>query len=511
MKPSRLARFFTLFALIALTVSPLSAVQAKADGPLVPAPAKAIDERSVGIQMFMYPWKSIATECTNVLGPAGFDWIQISPPQEHIGNSAWWSHYQPVSYKLESSLGTRAEFINMVESCNTAGVAIIVDAVINHMANGYGTGVSGSDYQKYNYPGLYSEWDFHYNLPESNPNACYQSIQDYGDLWQNTRCELGGLPDLATETSYVRGKIADYLNDLINIGVAGFRVDAAKHFGSEDLQAVVDMLNPVNGQPPVIMSEVIGNRSTNQPFVDWGSKVWAWDMPNILVSSLSVGNMAFGKDLRWTSDFNSSSDTITMVSNHDTEHHGPSSLAYWQGNLYQLAHVYMLSIPYGIPEVYTGYSFSDENQGPNIDRYGMVTPMICPKISYKPQSIRLDGVFTCVQRWRAIQGMIKWRDEAGQAPMRFANYKRFTKAKALYFNRGDNWIIMNPTMETQKVTYSTRLAKGTYCDVISGGRNALRSNKTCVGTTVIVTSTGQATLTVPAQSAIAIGAFSKAK
>jgi alpha-amylase len=298
---------------------------------------------------------------------------------------------------------------------------------------------------------------------------------------------------------------------MIDIGVAGFRVDAAKHFGSEDLQAVVDMLHPVNGQPPVIMSEVIGGGSVNQPFVDWGSKAWAWDMPDLLAGSLSIGNMAFGKDLRWTQSYNGSSDTITMVGNHDTEHHGPTSIAYWQGNLYQLAHIYMLSIPFGIPEVYTGYSFSDENSGPNIDRNGMVTPMTCPKIDYKPQSIRADGIFTCVQRWRAIQGMIKWRDAAAQAPMRNVTYTKFTKAKALAYNRGSNWIVMNPTLAAQRVTYSTKMPKGTYCDVISGGRSSVRSNKTCVGTTVVVGSTGLATLTVPAQSAIAIGSFSKAK
>ena len=511
MKLTRVARFFTLFAMVALAVSPLNAISAKAEGPAVPAPAKAIDERSVGIQMFMYPWKSIATECTRVLGPAGFDWIQISPPQEHIANPAWWSHYQPVSYKLQSSLGTRAEFVEMVESCNRAGVAIIADAVINHMANSSGNGVAGSTFDKYDYPGIYEEWDFHFNLPDSNPNACYQSIEDYSNTWQNTRCELGGLPDLATETSYVRGKIADYLNEMIDIGVAGFRVDAAKHFGTEDLEAVVDMLHPVNGQPPVIMSEVIGGASVNQPFVNWGSKVWAWDMPDLLAGSLAVGNMAFGKDLRWTDSYNGSANTITMVGNHDTEHHGPTSIAYWQGNMYQLAHVYMLSIPFGIPEVYTGYAFSEENAGPNLDANGYVMNMTCPRIDYKPQPIRLDGTYTCVQRWRAIQGMIKWRDQAAQSPLRYVNYKKFTKAKALYYNRGSNWIIMNPTLEQQRVTYSTHMPKGTYCDAITGGRLPVRSNKTCVGTTVVVNSLGQATLTVPAQSAIAIGSFSKAK
>jgi alpha-amylase len=39
---------------------------------------------------------------------------------------------------------------------------------------------------------------------------------------------LVGLPDLRTGTAWVRDRIVDYLNDLIGIGVAGFRIDAVK-------------------------------------------------------------------------------------------------------------------------------------------------------------------------------------------------------------------------------------------------------------------------------------------
>ena len=50
-------------------------------------------------------------------------------------------------------------------------------------------------------------------------------------------CKLVGLPDLAVE--YVRNKIADFLNALINIGVAGLiRIDATKHMWPSDLQAI---------------------------------------------------------------------------------------------------------------------------------------------------------------------------------------------------------------------------------------------------------------------------------
>ena len=46
-------------------------------------------------------------ECEEFLGPMGYCGVQVSPPQEHIQGSEWWTRYQPVSYKLESRSGNR--------------------------------------------------------------------------------------------------------------------------------------------------------------------------------------------------------------------------------------------------------------------------------------------------------------------------------------------------------------------------------------------------------------------
>ena len=74
------------------------------------------------VQLFQWSWDAVAEECKTVLGPKGFCGVQISPPQEHIKGEEWWTVYQPVSYKLESNFGNREQFINMVETCNSAGV-----------------------------------------------------------------------------------------------------------------------------------------------------------------------------------------------------------------------------------------------------------------------------------------------------------------------------------------------------------------------------------------------------
>jgi len=103
------------------------------------------------VTMFQANWKSVARECGEVLGPEGVGYVQVSPPQESIQGTQWWTSYQPVSYKLDSKEGTEAEFKNMVRQCKAAGVGVIADTVINHTTGvdkTQGTGTAGSPYDK---------------------------------------------------------------------------------------------------------------------------------------------------------------------------------------------------------------------------------------------------------------------------------------------------------------------------------------------------------------------------
>lgn len=77
-------------------------------------------------------------------------------------------------------------------------------------------------------------------------------------------CELVGLPDLNQTLPYVRERILGLLNVLVDLGVAGFRVDAAKHMWPNDLEVIygsVSNLNTKFGFPanarPFIYQEVI--------------------------------------------------------------------------------------------------------------------------------------------------------------------------------------------------------------------------------------------------------------
>ena len=63
-------------------------------------------------------------------------------------------------------------------------------------------------------------------------------------------------------SDYVRQKIADFFNNLIDIGVAGFRVDACKHMWPGDMSAVYSKVKQLNtewfpaGTDPFVFNEV---------------------------------------------------------------------------------------------------------------------------------------------------------------------------------------------------------------------------------------------------------------
>lgn len=216
------------------------------------------DGRQVIVHLFEWKWEDIAAECERFLGPNGFAGVQVSPPNENsiIGNRPWYERYQPVSYQLVTRSGNRAQFENMVQRCNNVGVRIYVDTVINHMSAtpGVGTAGSASEPGPRNFPAVpYSSSDFN--------SGC--AIENYSDAYQVRNCDLVGLPDLNQAIPWVADRIVDFMNDLISLGVAGFRVDAAKHMWPQDLASIYNRLNNLNagvfggGVRPFITQEVI--------------------------------------------------------------------------------------------------------------------------------------------------------------------------------------------------------------------------------------------------------------
>ncbi|UQX00877.1 carbohydrate-binding module family 20 domain-containing protein [Streptomyces sp. RerS4] len=420
-------------------------------------------ERDVTAVLFEWRFESVAKACTDSLGPAGYGFVQVSPPQEHIQGAQWWTSYQPVSYKIAGRLGDRTAFKTMVDTCHAAGVKVVADAVINHMAAGDGVGTGGSSYTKYGYPGVYSGADM---------DDCRAVISDYRDRGNVQNCELVQLADLDTGEEYVRGRIAGYLNDLLSLGVDGFRIDAAKHMPAADLANIKSRLsNPsvywkqeaIHGAGEAVSpGEYLGNGDV-QEFR------YARDLKRVFQNE----NLAYLKNFGEAWGYMANGQAGVFVDNHDTERVG-DTLSYKDGSAYTLASVFMLAWPYGAPDVHSGYEWTDKDAGP--PNGGAVN------------GCYLDG-WKCQHAWREISSMVGFRNAVrGQAVTGWWD----DGGDRIAFGRGNKgYVVINHDTSALTRTFQTTLPAGAYCDVQSGRA-------------VTVDSAGRFTATVGAGTALAL-------
>ncbi|MFE9253786.1 carbohydrate-binding module family 20 domain-containing protein [Streptomyces sp. NPDC006879] len=432
--PRRLTRALATAAAAPLALTALAAL------PTAPAQASAPGEKDVTAVLFEWTFASVAQACTDTLGPAGYGYVQVSPPQEHIQGSQWWTSYQPVSYRIAGRLGDRTAFKNMIDTCHTAGVKVVADSVINHMAAGDGTGTGGSAYTKYNYPGIYQGQDM---------DDCRATITNYRDRANVQNCELVQLADLDTGEDYVRGRIAGYLNDLLSLGVDGFRIDAAKHMPAADLAAIKSKLS--NPSAYWKQEAIFGAGEAVSPSEYLGTgDVQEFRYARDLKRVFDNENLAYLKDFGEAWGYLAADRSAVFVDNHDTERVG-DTLNYKDGASYTLASVFMLAWPYGSPDVHSGYEWSDKDAGP-------------------PNGGTVNACYTdgwkCQHAWREISSMVAFRNTAhGQAVTNWWD----NGADQIAFGRGNKaYLAINHEDSTLTRTFQTALPAGDYCDVQSG-------------------------------------------
>jgi alpha-amylase len=482
----------------------------------------------VFVHLFEWRWNDIARECEQWLGPRGYKGVQISPPSEHAivrdaGNFfPWWQRYQTVSYKLDQSRsGTVAELRDMVTRCKAVGVDIYADVVINHMTAGSGTGSAGTAYTKYSYPSVpYTQLDFH--------SGC--SINSYNDANQVQLCELVGLSDLATESESVRQKIADYLIALNALGIAGYRIDAAKHVAPNDLEAIMTKVNTAAvaaGRPrPYVFMEIIaggGEAVTPQQYYGVGyasggsSDITDFTFGN-RISDAFYGRNGFtlwGALQAFTSELLPADKSVVFIDNHDNQR---GSNLYYADSTYELAAVMMLGQSQGYPSIMSSYGLDRSGQlsrdaGPPSDGTGSTV-----------SSFNGDGSSKCTVTFGSTQ-VTKWICEH-RSPV-IANMVAFRKATAgtpttncgrgdwkigidpnrvAFCRDGAGFVAMSISATAGTDVLPTKLPAGSYCNVAQFDFTAASGSTaaSCTGTPIVVASDGTASITLTRRTAVAL-------
>ncbi|EFP79978.2 hypothetical protein PGT21_028657 [Puccinia graminis f. sp. tritici] len=318
----------------------------------------------VTVQLFQWRYSDVGDECEAFLGPNGYRYVQVSPPHEHIEGPQWWTDYQPVSYRIGSKRGSEAEFDRMVQRCGGAGVGVIVDVVLNHMSAGstteYRRGSSGSSYRKYEYPDLYTRNNFHKCRKRGN-----LEITNYMNRYEVQNCELVGLADLKTSQRHVQVQLKSYLTRLVDKGVAGFRIDAAKHIPASELLDILKLI-PIRvvqevmytGGEPIRPEEysAIGRVHIFQA---------AYDLKRMF---LSDGIAYLGHPVpwgpQWGDGYLPSSHSQIFVTNWDLERNEHGIRIDKDPGAYLLCQVFILTWGYGQVDVFSGYHFSAYDDGP---------------------------------------------------------------------------------------------------------------------------------------------------
>lgn len=183
-----------------------------------------IAERASEEKIIFHAWNWSFNEIKDNLKSlknAGFDAIQTSPvqpikPENGLTGDKWWLLYQPTDFAFGETLGTKEEFKNMAQEAKEQDVEIIVDVVLNHLAND-----EGGD--KACIPSIHINDRF---KDEHWHEA--KCVTDYKNREQITQQGIG-LPDLNTQHEDIQNWASEFLNELIDLGATGLRFDAAKH------------------------------------------------------------------------------------------------------------------------------------------------------------------------------------------------------------------------------------------------------------------------------------------
>ncbi|MDE5810704.1 MAG: alpha-amylase family protein [Muribaculaceae bacterium] len=167
------------------------------------------------------------------IADAGFSMIQTSPVQEcfnpeggskkifdpNVTEGNWYYYYQPTNWKVGNQiLGSREEMKAMMDSAAKYNINVIVDVLPNHTA----FDVDAVSPEFYEAVGG-REKMFH--------TTGLTPVSDYNDRFECTLQGSGALPDVNTENPDFQKYYMEFINDLISMGVKGFRYDTAKHIG----------------------------------------------------------------------------------------------------------------------------------------------------------------------------------------------------------------------------------------------------------------------------------------
>jgi glycosidase len=261
----------------------------------------------------------------------GFTAVWLTPvvtQQEAIGVGSGYHGYWGVDFlNVDPHLGTNADMLELSKCAKKLGLKLILDVVTNH------TG----DVIKYmgNEAYIPEEFKSVKNPKWLNDISNYHNVGDVGRCWGVGNCtKLGdfyGLDDLATEKPVVyKGWAEVYGKWISNYGIAGFRVDTARHVDDNFFKNWSPLIKATAKKSGIndftIFGEVFDYSTLNlmtyvrqnkiETVLDFPFQAKATEFASGY-SNASVLSALFESDDYYTSANSSASNLVTFLGNHD--------------------------------------------------------------------------------------------------------------------------------------------------------------------------------------------------
>jgi alpha-amylase len=450
-----------------------------------------INQNKIGTQLFQWPFKSIEKECVEYLAPNGYAWLQTSPINAHPKDAfdgfvfPWYLAYQPLSYRIGNRLGSEQDFIDMVTTCKSVGVDVVVDVVLNHNAF-----IDKADDGGFNVNQPWTTKNLAQNLPDLGFNAshyndatCNGDIVNWDNEFERYNCRILTLSDIKTSDAFVRTTMANFLNRLIDIGVIGFRTDLAVCIPANDWRAIFSQVKnnyrgnrPFLGQEAYDFSSPQGRNYRSYPSlgriynVDY-SRAVGRSFTNFETNTLDqLPQLLSGLQLR-------EDQSAVFIENHDKERNEEGEVffplsrrnnAWW----YRQAIAFNILYPYGYSIVHSGYRFTWRG-GESVLREDPIsapyneTGYILPVTMDKGVC---QGAWLCQHRWSDVAPLVKVRNFIGDVQPTINTNGR-TSNQIWWSIPSKALIAINSAQGTQVIQDMTNvvasgLAPGTYCNQV---------------------------------------------
>ncbi|MGN0814126.1 MAG: alpha-amylase family glycosyl hydrolase [Candidatus Coproplasma sp.] len=132
-------------------------------------------------------------------------------------------------YKIDPKFGTEDDLVELVELCHERNVKLILDLPINH------TSTSNAMFQKFSQAQKSGDtenkyYDYYSYYVDGDPAPSGRTFNQLAGTDVRYECNFeGGMPELNYDNQSVREEMLDVAKYYLNLGLDGFRFDAAKY------------------------------------------------------------------------------------------------------------------------------------------------------------------------------------------------------------------------------------------------------------------------------------------